>query len=428
MFGFAAHEPVLTDEQRRWRRERRSAWLRLVVLGILIVNLSFVSRYENVLSHLVVGYGIVTLAALTLAECRRGPRWLATVFVTLDGLLVVVLFHDHLFAPGNALDHNLTAPSLAIGFVLLTHVALRLQPKLLLLFSGLVVVGWLSLLILAAEAHLGTGSLHAADWTTFLRESALAAAFGFAALVCWLLTRDHNVLLGSAVASERHRANLSRFFSPTVLTELESTGTSLALGRRRVAVMFLDLRSFTRLSETVPPEEMAELLGQFRELVTREVFAHGGMIDKFIGDGIMAAFGQPRSSPSDAARALGCAIHLGGALARWKELRQRAGKVAPGAGIGLHAGMAIGGILQSGSHDEFTLFGDTVNIAERLERLCKTLDASMVVSENAMAAAGGATSLPWQWIDEVKFEGRAGRLRVAYLPRRTVRQLQEAAQ
>jgi adenylate cyclase len=180
-----------------------------------------------------------------------------------------------------------------------------------------------------------------------------------------------------------------------------------------------------RAATTVSPEEMAELLGQFRELVTREVFAHGGMIDKFIGDGIMAAFGQPRASPSDAARALGCAIHLGAALARWKDVRQRAGKIAPDAGIGLHAGMAIGGILQRGSHDEFTLFGDTVNIAERLERLCKTLDASIVVSEDAMAAAGVATSLPWQWIDGVKLEGRAGRLRVGYLPRR---QLLEAAQ
>lgn len=428
MLGLAAHEPARTGEQRRWHRERRSAWLRLVVLAILIANLGVASRYENVLSNLVVGYGIITLAALALAECRRGAPWLGTVFVILDALMVVVLFHDHLFAPGKALDHALTAPSLAIGFVLLTHVALRLQPKLLVLFSSLVIVGWLSLLTVAAETHLGMGSSHAFDRTVFLRESALAAAFGFAAFVCWLLTNDHNVLLGSAVASERRRANLSRFFSPTVLGDLESTSTSLALSRRRVAVMFMDLRSFTRLSETVSPEEMAELLGEFRELVTREVFAHGGMIDKFIGDGIMAAFGQPRTSTSDAARALGCAIHLGESLARWKERRQRAGKIAPEAGIGLHAGVAIGGILQSGSHDEFTLFGDTVNVAERLERLCKTLEASMVVSEEAMSAAGHATALPWHWIDNVQLEGRAGRLRVAYLPRRTVRHLQEAAQ
>lgn len=423
MLGLAAHEPVLSGEQRRWQRERRSAWLRLVVLAILVVNLGFASRYESVLVHanVVVGYGIASLAALTLAEFRRGPPSLAAFFVTLDALMVVVLFHEHLFAPGQTLDHNLTAPTLAIGFVLLTHVALRLQPRLVVLFSGFVIVGWLSLLTVAVDSHLGSaGSTLAFDWSAFLAEGALAAAFGFSAFVCWLLTHDHDELLKNAVASEGRRANLSRFFSPTVLSELERTGASLALGRRHVAVMFVDLRSFTRLSETLPPEEIAQLLAEYRELVTTEVFAHSGMIDKFIGDGVMAVFGQPRTTPGDAARALECAVHLAEALMKWKQARLRTGRAAPDAGIGLHVGTAVGGVLHSGSHDEFTLFGDAVNVAERLERLCKTLEASVVVSAKAISeVAGGAVRAQWQWVDAVQLDGRAERLRVAYLSRAT---------
>jgi adenylate cyclase len=336
----------------------------------------------------------------------------------LDALFVVVLFHEHLFAPGTSLNHDLTAPSLAIGFMLLTHVALRLRPRLVLLFSGIVVAGWLSLLFVAVEAHLGMASAETIDWSAFLTEGALAAAFGFAAAVCCLLVHDHNVQLARAVMTERRRANLSRFFSPAVLGELEVTGASLLLGRRRAAVMFVDLRSFTRLSETMPLEEMADLLAEFRELVTREVFAHGGMIDKFIGDGVMAAFSQRQALSGDVTRALDCAIHLGGALARWKEVREHSGRAAPDAGIGLHVGMVISGVLRSGSHDEFTLLGDTVNVAERLERLTKTLDACVVVSEAAIVEARGLRADGWDWSHDVELEGRAGRLNVAYLPRR----------
>ncbi len=419
MLALASHETVLTGDKRRWRRERRSAWLRLVVLGILIVNLGMAAQDGSILVYakVALGYGVATLAALTFAELRRGPVWLAAFFVLLDGLMVVVLFHEHLFTPGQVLDHNLTAPTLAIGFVLLTHVALRLQPRLLVLFASVEIMGWLSLLTVAVDTHVGSQATHAFNSSAFMAEGALAAAFGFAAFVCWLLTNDHDVLLKSAVASEGRRTNLSRFFSPTVLSELERTGASLALGRRRVAVMFVDLRSFTRFSETLPAEEIADLLAEYRELVTNEVFSHGGMIDKFIGDGVMAVFGQPKTMPGDAARALRCAIRLAEALTQWREERLRRNRVAPLAGIGLHVGTAVGGVLHSGSNDEFTLFGDAVNVAERLERLCKTLGASIVVSERAIAEAPDVvSSVPWLWRDAVELDGRAGRLRVAYLP------------
>ena len=421
MLELALHEPGLNATERRWQRERRSAWLRLVALAILVVNLGLARGQDSMSVHanVVVGYALVTFVALALAESRRGPPWLAWVYVLFDALLVIVLFHEHLFAPGAALDHNLTAPSLAIGFVLLTHVALRLKPMMVLTFSGLVILGWLALLMVAVDAHMGKSLSKSLDWTSFKTEGALAVAFAFAAFVCGLLTHDHNVLLKSAVVAERRRANLSRFFSPTVLSELQTTTTALPLGRRRVAVMFVDMRSFTSFSETVPLEELARLLAEFRELVTREVFAHGGMIDKFIGDGVMAAFGQPKSAPDDAARALECAMHLGESLREWKQGRERRGMPAPDAGIGLHFGTAIGGVLGSGVHDEFTLIGDAVNVAQRLEQLCKPLNASIVVSGDLVAAAGTESVTAWSRETNVELAGRAGRLSIAYLERQS---------
>jgi len=126
----------------------RSAWLRLVAFLILVATLLVAKQHDSPYAHvnLVVSYGIVTLLVLAHAHVRRGPSWLSTVFVVVDAMLVVVLFHEHLLASNIGLDHSLTTPALAVGFLLLTQVALRLEPKLVLLFSGLVLLGWLSLL------------------------------------------------------------------------------------------------------------------------------------------------------------------------------------------------------------------------------------------------------------------------------------------
>jgi adenylate cyclase len=181
--------------------------------------------------------------------------------------------------------------------------------------------------------------------------------------------------------------------------------------------MFVDLRAFTRFSETVAPEEVANLLAEYRELVTQAVFRNGGVVDKFIGDGVMAAFGQPHAASDDAQRALRCALELATSLRAWRDSRLSSGKAALDAGIGLHYGMVIGGILESGSHDEFTLFGDAVNVAQRLERLCRALDAAIMVSRDVVLQAGAvAGQVHWKWQDAAELNGRAGRLKVGYLP------------
>lgn len=415
MFELASNEPVPSRDEGRLRREVRSAWLRLVAFLILVVNLVAANHHDDLLVHVnvVASYGLATLLALAMA--KRASERLAVAFVVTDAVLVVVLLRAHLSAATpSGVDQSLTALSMAVGFLLLTHVALRLQPRLVLLFSGLVLLGWLSFLAVATYNYAGTND----EWQWLWAEGALAAAFAFAALVCWLLTNDHDVLLRGAVTNERRRRNLARFFSPSVLSDLQTTDDSLRLSRREVAVMFVDLRSFTRFSEATASEEVAELLAEYRELVTQAVFLRGGVVDKFIGDGVMAAFGQPRAAPDDAARALECAVELQRSLSKWKIDRLSDGRSALDAGIGLHYGPVIGGILASGSHDEFTLFGDAVNVAERLERLSSPLRASLVISEAVAARARmNDTGLQWIWQDDVELNGRSGKLRIAYLPR-----------
>ena len=177
----------------------------------------------------------------------------------------------------------------------------------------------------------------------------------------------------AAIESEERRMNLSRFFSPSVVSDRQAASASLDLERREAVVMFVDLREFTRFTETAQAHTLADVLAEYRGIVAGEVFRTGGIVDKFMGDGIMAVFGQPKPSHDDADRALECALHLVRILQDWTSWRRHEGRPALDAGIGLHIGIIVGGVLESGFHDEFTVFGDVVNVAQRLEAMTKTL-------------------------------------------------------
>lgn len=414
--GIAADEPVVTAEQRRWRREIRSAWLRLGVLAILIANLLTGEHGGNLLVHgnVVTVYALATVAVLVLSIARRGPTWLGASFVAGDAMAVVALFHEHFYASSGAFDHALTPTDLAVAFLLLSHVALRLRPGLVLLYAGIVLVGWL---FVPAVNGAVSGWDHSA-LSTLAADGTLAVAFALAAFLAFLIIRDHDVLLDAALGSERRRMNLSRFFSPAVVAELQGGDVAMEMERRMAATMFVDLRSFTRFAESASPRDLAELLVDYREHVAQAVFQWSGTIDKFVGDGVMAVFGHPRARPDDAERAVRCALQLAEVLTSWKAERQRVGKPALDAGIGLHLGPVIGGVLQSGQHDEFTVLGDAVNVSARLEKLAKVLDATLVVSAECLAGAPDLMcDVPWVWKDGVALEGRTALARIAYLPR-----------
>lgn len=407
----------LSVSDREWRHERRSAWLRLAVLVILTLNLLLGERSDNipVNANVLGGYALATAVALALSLKRHGPARTGTAFVVVDALAVVALFHEHLFGSPAALnpDHALTTTTFAIAFVLLNHVALRLNASLILLYAGLVLGGWLSLLVVKGVIE---DRWNSQSFSVLATDSALATAFGFAAFVTFLLIREHGALLMSALKLERRRVNLSRFFSPDIVAELQSG--SVDLERRPAAVMFVDLRSFTHFAETAKPTALSELLVDYRTHATQAIFDWGGTVDKFIGDGVMAVFGHPRAKPDDGERAIRCALQLSQSLIRWKRRRQEEGKPAPDAVIGLHSGPVTAGVLESGQHYEFTVVGDVVNVAQRLERLAKELDAVLVVSAVTLERLPSiAETLPWVWRDQVELQGRHGVMKVAHLPR-----------
>jgi len=177
--------------------------------------------------------------------------------------------------------------------------------------------------------------------------------------------RAHERLAREEVA----RANYSRFLPEYVVKQMLENPDSFKLGgvSQTITILFADIRGFTRISEHAAPEKIVNLLNRYFSAMTDIIFAHGGTLDKYLGDGLMALFGAPTTTPEDASNALNAAVAMQRRLLGINsELRQE-GLSEVGVGIGLHTGDVIVGYIGSERRSEYTAIGDAVNTASRLE-------------------------------------------------------------
>jgi adenylate cyclase len=189
------------------------------------------------------------------------------------------------------------------------------------------------------------------------------------------------------MAAERARNNLSRYFSPNIVELLAAQDEPLGAGRREtVAVLFADMVGFTRMAEAMAPEDVLALLREFHTRMTAQIFAGGGTVDQYMGDGIFAVFGAPAASPNDAANALYCAEMMLDALERWNEEREGKGDARLDIGIGLNYGPVVLGDVGSEHSMSFTAIGDTVNTAARLQVMSRSLKTPLVVGDAVVQA------------------------------------------
>jgi PAS domain S-box-containing protein len=177
-------------------------------------------------------------------------------------------------------------------------------------------------------------------------------------------------------AAERARANLARYFSPKLAETLAAKDQPLgAVRRQNLAVLFADVVGFTRLSETLEPEEVIEILRDIHSWMEKAIFRHDGSIEGYIGDAVLAIFGFPEPGGKDASNALSCACDLLVAAQNWNQGRTSKGLAPIHIGIGLHYGYV-----------DFTVIGDTVNTASRLQQATRTLGCDLVVGQELVNA------------------------------------------
>jgi len=210
--------------------------------------------------------------------------------------------------------------------------------------------------------------------------------------------------MGKGLAErDRVRSLLGKVVSPAIAEELLSKEIELGGEEREVSILFSDLRNFTSLCENRSPQEILALLNRYLTQVSAVVEDHGGVIDKYVGDSVMALFGAPLHHGDDAARATGTALGMHAALKDLNEDFAKRGWPRLEIGVGINTARVVAGNMGSLTRMNYTVIGDGVNLASRLERLSKHYAVPIVISETTQVAAAGFV---YRELDRVCVKGK----------------------
>lgn len=400
-----------------WRAERIVAVLRLAVALTIAVVFAFAAapqvpstdivlvRQLALAGATIAGYVVLGLAALWIVASRNFRPWMAWLFSTVD-VALLLLSLDAVMAntamPGYYLA---AAPVLWLAPAILAFGVLRYNPLLQIYMTALA-LGGLGLIVLLHMPELGMSAGDVPGHLPRLFSAppnmmrfVMLALYGAVLVAAAIRARR---LLARAIAEGTRRANLMRYLPAQVAEGLATISTAdMMRGRRQHgAVLFADIRGFTARAEAMDPAALGAFLSEFRRDVREAVERNSGIVDKYIGDAVMAVFGVPRSTGKDARNALAAARDILAGLDKFNAAHRDEAPVA--LAIGVHWGeMFVGGIGDE-QRLEFSVLGDTVNIAARLQEQAKHGGYALVVSKDLLNAAdedpsaGGWHALPPQ--------------------------------
>jgi len=340
-------------------------------------------------------YTAFTLLRLVAAYRTRLPGWFLTLSVAVDVALLLGLiwsFHVQYMQPA---AFYLKVPTVLYLFIFIALRALRFQSLYVLVAGGLAALGWLGMV---AYAIARSPEALTRDYVHYMTANAILLGAEFDKIVSILVVagilalaiRRGRRLLERAVAEETAARDLSRFFAPEVAGRIRRAERIAKAGHgdlREATVVFLDVRGFTALAATMPPSDVMTLLADYQARLVPVLQARGGSIDKFLGDGIMATFGASQSSPTHAADAMRAMVETMRTADAWNAERTAAG-LAP---MIIHAGAAHGtiifGTVGDPSRLEYTVIGDAVNLAAKIEQANKAEGTCALATEAAYAEA-----------------------------------------
>lgn len=353
-----------------------------------------------------VGYFALGAASFTAIRLGKYRPWMAWPVVTGDCLFVLFNVWATLSNTGLSANYIIALPPIWLVPVILAVGALRFNPLLQAYVAGLLIAGLIGIAVIVPGWEWSVDVLPVQDVgflfsgpPSIMRMVMLALA-GMVLVIASIRAR---ALLARAIGETQRSVNLTRYLPQQVADRLAEDGIeALRRGtRQNVAVLFVDIRGFTALSETMSPEAISSFIADYRGRITQAVEAAGGSIDKFLGDGAMVVFGLVPGPGNEAQAALDCADRILENLRTWRE-----GEGSPTVGLGLHWGEAFCGAVGDERRLEYAVLGDTVNVAARLEELTKEVAWPVIASEALLSRAGAIDGEGWERIDDVTLRGR----------------------
>ncbi|MBR0672898.1 adenylate/guanylate cyclase domain-containing protein [Neoroseomonas soli] len=337
-------------------------------------------------------YAVFTGFRLWLAVQRRLTPRLLTVSVVVDIAVLFGLiwaFHLQYMAP---LAVVLKAPTMMYAFILIVLRALRFEARYVLLAGATAMLGWVAIV----GASLIGGAMVTRSFLDYVTTPSVligaefdkVVTLGMVTLLLALVVSRGRALLVEAARERIASDGLSRFFVPEIALRIrgaEEEATAGMAERRQASILMTDLRGFTRLARELSPERLLAVLAAYQELVVRAVRRHGGSIDKYLGDGILASFGAVRPSPTHAADALRAVAEIQAALAG----RTLSDPAMPPIAVGMAvaSGEMLFGTIGAEGRLEYTVIGDPVNLAAKLEKHNKAEGSDALTHREAFELA-----------------------------------------
>ncbi|MBK5571358.1 adenylate/guanylate cyclase domain-containing protein [Ensifer sp. SSB1] len=344
----------------------------------------------------VVAFLILGVTSFLLVVTRRFRPWLAYGLVTCDAAIIGASLYFALEASRLGGNWIVAIPSLWAVPLLLAVGALRYRPLVQLWATFFTVAA-----LLGAANAVGFNLKGLAEPTSFgdlsdnigrllslppyLMRAVMLMLMG--SITALAMARSRRLLVRVASETAAH-ANLARFLPTEIAPFVGQTDAGpWRQGRRQHGtILFVDIRGFTAYAEKLDPGKLSVFISSFRRRVMRATEASGGMVDKFIGDGALIVFGIPEPQSDDCPRAVACAYRILELIDLWNSKRGFDPPVR--VGIGIHSGEVYYGLVGDEHRLEFTVLGDTVNVAAKIEQATKRFDASLLASEVVVLHAG----------------------------------------
>ena len=398
-------------------------WIQLaVVLGFGVVYLvapktfSASAPFQPVPWALSV-YLAFTLLRLTLAYRHRLPEWLRYASIVVDMTLLLGLIWSFHLQYEQPPSFYLKAPTVLYIFIFIALRTLNFDARKVLTAGAVAVAGWLVLVayvisIDPRDTMITRDYVHYMTSNSVLIGAEVDKVIVILVVTCILgyaIMRNRR-LLTYAVTESTSNQDLARFVPADVANLIKTSEDGLQLGfgeLREATVLFLDLEGFTEMSERLAPETLVRTLNEFYAAAAEPLARHDGVINQFQGDAILATFNAPRLNPDHAANAIRAALEIHRLLAA----RTFGDGLVLRARIGINTGVVIHGLIGTPDRLGYTVIGDEVNIAARLEALNKEYGTSLIVSESTRDRAG-AERFGFRLLDEARVRGRTTPTRI----------------